>query len=184
LRAGRKRTQAARGNDLRGFAFILIAMALVLSPPASATPELPAGIKADTVLVLKGERRLLLLRNGHALESYRIALGRNPVGPKVEEGDGRTPEGRYRLDWRNPESRFHRSLHISYPNRRDRERARALGVSPGGAIMIHGLSERAALVGAEHVKWDWTEGCIAVTNAEIDRIWRLVDDGTAIEIRP
>lgn len=169
---------------MRGFAFILIVFALTFSPPASAAPELPAGVKADRVLVLKSERRLLLLRDGHALESYRIALGRNPVGDKVEEGDGRTPEGRYLLDWRNPGSRFYRSLHISYPNRQDRERARALGVPPGGAIMIHGLSERAALVGAEHVKWDWTEGCIAVTNAEIDRIWRLVDDGTPIEIRP
>jgi murein L,D-transpeptidase YafK len=169
---------------LRGFAFILIAVALAFSPPASAMPELPVGVKADTVLVLKGERRLLLVRDGHVLESYRIALGRNPVGAKVEEGDGRTPEGRYLLDWRNPGSRFYRSLHISYPNPQDRERARALGVPPGGAIMIHGLSERAALVGAEHVKWDWTEGCIAVTNAEIDRIWRLVDDGTPIEIRP
>lgn len=141
-------------------------------------------LKADKVLVIKHERRLLLLSRGRPIRSYPIALGRNPRGHKTSEGDGRTPEGRYRLDWRNAKSRFYRAIHISYPNETDRRQARVRSVSPGGAIMIHGLPPRLAAIGADHAKWDWTEGCIALTNAEIDEIWTLVDDGTVIEIRP
>lgn len=158
--------------------------ASLLAPAKVAAAQLAAIAKADKVLVLKGERRLLLLHHGKVLRSYRVALGRNPEGHKLREGDGRTPEGHYVLDWRNAASRFYRSIHISYPNRRDRDRAGQRGVPPGGEIMIHGLPGRFGDIGAEHARWDWTEGCIAVTNAEIDEIWRAVDDGTAIEIRP
>lgn len=140
--------------------------------------------KANRVVVLKGERRLILLRDATVLRSYRVALGRNPQGTKVEEGDGRTPEGRYVLDWRNPHSRFHRSIHISYPGPEDWARASRRGLSPGGDIMIHGLPDRLDALAAEHTRWDWTEGCIAVSNAEMDEIWDLVADGTAIDIRP
>jgi murein L,D-transpeptidase YafK len=146
--------------------------------------NLPRLAKADEILVLKSQRTLILLRAGKAIRSYRVALGPSPSGPKTREGDGRTPEGRYVVDWRNTKSRFYRSLHISYPGRKDQERARALGVPLGSAIMIHGLPNGRAFVGADHAKWDWTEGCIAVTNAEMDEIWVAVDDGTPIEIRP
>jgi murein L,D-transpeptidase YafK len=152
-------------------------------------------VKADKIVVLKAERRLMLMRSGEILMSYRmragkvlrwfgIALGRDPVGAKVRQGDGRTPEGLYVLDWRNPRSRFYRSIHISYPGGADRERARRLGASPGGDIMIHGLPNGLSGKDFDHARWDWTEGCIAVTNAEMDDIWARVDDGTAIEILP
>ena len=164
----------------------LIACLVVFAPNgighAGATE--PVAMFADKVVVFKALRRLMLMRDGTPIRSYRIALGRQPVGPKVQEGDGRTPEGHYVLDWRNPQSRFYRSIHVSYPNAADRRRAHRRGVSPGGDIMIHGLPAPAAEVGADHVKWDWTEGCIAVTNDEMDEIWELVDNGTPIDIRP
>lgn len=141
-------------------------------------------VQVDRVLVHKGERRLELLQGDRVLRSYGIALGREPVGPKRREGDGRTPEGAYLLDWRNPESRYHRSIHVSYPNAADRRHARVRGVDPGGEIMIHGLPPGRGWLGAAHRRADWTEGCIAVTNDEMDEIWALVGDGTVIEIRP
>jgi murein L,D-transpeptidase YafK len=121
---------------------------------------------------------MLLLRGESVVRSYRIALGREPFGHKVQEGDGRTPEGSYLIDRRNPRSAYHLSLHISYPNEADRARAAALGIDPGGDIMIHGLSN------GERKEGDWTRGCIAVTNEEMDEIWELVEDGTPIEINP
>lgn len=146
--------------------------------------NLPRLAKADQILVLKSKRTLILLRAGKPIGWYRVALGRNPLGPKTREGDGRTPEGRYVVDWRNEESRFYRSLRISYPSNEDMEKARARGVPPGGNIMIHGLPPSPEFVRALHPVWDWTEGCIAVTNAEMDEIWAAVDEGTPIEIRP
>ena len=141
-------------------------------------------VKADKVVVIKGERSLLLLKNGEVLKSYKVALGKNPIGPKMRRGDERTPEGTYYLDRRNPNSRFHRSLHISYPNTQDIENAREHGVSPGSNIMIHGLPNGYGFLGDWHRSKDWTKGCIAVTDSEIDEIWTLVSDGTPIEIRP
>lgn len=141
-------------------------------------------LKADRVLVLKAKRKLYLLRGGQVLRRYRVALGRNPLGPKRREGDGRTPEGVYRLDWRNPDSRFYRSIHISYPDESDRRRAAERGASAGGDIMIHGLPTGLNGFEATHARRDWTEGCIAVANNEINEIWALVGDGTIIEIRP
>jgi murein L,D-transpeptidase YafK len=132
--------------------------------------------RVDRVVVRKGQREMLLLAGESVVRSYRVALGRNPVGHKEREGDGRTPEGRYTIDWRNPESKYHLSLHVSYPNEADRERARAAGLDPGGDIMIHGLK-----AGVEHPS-DWAEGCIAVTDAEMDEIWELVGDGVGVEI--
>jgi murein L,D-transpeptidase YafK len=147
-------------------------------------PRLPESAKADRVIVLKGQRRLLLLHGGETLKAYTVALGPAPQGHKSREGDGRTPEGTYRLDARNPRSRFHRALHISYPNESDRARAVAAGASPGGDIMIHGLPNGLGWIGKLHRFVDWTDGCIAVTNREMEEIWRAVDDGTPIEIRP
>lgn len=145
---------------------------------------LPADARADQVLLLKHERRLLLLQDGTVLREYRVALGPQPRGHKQREGDGRTPEGFYRLDWRNPRSRFHLSLHVSYPDANDEASARTAGHPAGGAIMIHGLRNGSGWLGRLHRLSDWTQGCIAVTNTEIAEIWRVVADGTPIELRP
>lgn len=135
---------------------------------------------ADRVLIKKKERKLYLFRDNQPFRTYDIALGWNPFGPKQREGDGRTPEGRYIIDWRNPDSRFFLALHVSYPNGADLSRARAKGVSPGGMIMIHGVSQRRL----SSAYPDWTEGCIAVSNQAIQQIWAYVKDGTPVEIVP
>lgn len=163
---------------------MLVAVGAALPRSARAAELQDAVFKADRVVVEKAERALYLLRSGKVLRRYHIALGRSPEGPKTREGDGRTPEGVYRLDWRNSNSRFYRSIHISYPNEADRRRAAERGVPAGGDIMIHGLPPGSSGPQSDHLRWDWTAGCIAVTNDEIDEIWALVDDGTAIEIRP
>lgn len=139
---------------------------------------------ADRVVVKKSERKMQLLKNGQVLKEYRVSLGDNPYGHKMWEGDERTPEGDYFLDWRNPQSSFHKAIHVSYPNARDQALAKALGVSPGGMIMVHGLPNdlRSPKVRAEYARRDWTNGCIAVQDHEIDEIWRLVRDGTPIRI--
>ena len=139
---------------------------------------------ADKVVVNKSKRELLLLKRGVVIRTYRVALGRNPVGAKEREGDGKTPEGLYTIMGRNAKSVFHRSLRISYPSTLDRERARRVGVSPGGDLMIHGLPNGQGHIGAAHRATDWTEGCIAVTNEEIQEIWRLVPDGTPVQLNP
>lgn len=142
------------------------------------------GLRADLVVVEKSARRLTLHRAGAALKSYRVALGRQPIGPKRVEGDGRTPEGLYVVDGRRRDSSYHRALHISYPNVEDAARARRRGESPGGSIMIHGLPNGLGWIGSAHRATDWTDGCIAVTDSEIEEIWAAVPDGTRIEIRP
>lgn len=154
------------------------------SDVAMTPPDTIGGIPVDTIMVRKGERRMDLMARGRVVRTYRIALGWNPVGHKVREGDGRTPEGAYIIDWRNPNSSFHRSLHISYPRRTDQATAAGLGVDPGGAIMIHGLPNRATADIVGHPYEDWTNGCIAVTSEEMDEIWHLVADGTVIYILP
>ena len=127
---------------------------------------------------------MLLLRGARVLREYEVALGRNPTGPKRNHGDGRTPEGRYRLDWRSDDSKFHRAIHVSYPNEHDVEFAQRAGLEVGGGVMIHGLPTGAAWVGGVQSDYDWTNGCIAVSDDEMEEIWELVDDGTPIEIRP
>lgn len=138
----------------------------------------------DKVLIEKQARRLTLLSKGAVVKTYQIALGGNPVGPKERQGDNKTPEGTYIIDSRNGNSGFHLSLHISYPNAKDRKRARELGVSPGGDIMIHGLKNGFAQAGDAHTQRDWTEGCIAVTNQEMEEIYKFVPNGTIVEITP
>src|SRR5262249_17280837 len=140
--------------------------------------------EADAVVVNKSRRELVLMRRGVVLRSYRVALGANPVGPKAAQGDGKTPEGDYRIDSRNAKTRFHLALHISYPSERERERARRMRVDPGGDIMIHGLPSWASLLGRLHRLVDWTDGCIAVSNSEIEDVWRLVPVGTPVQINP
>jgi murein L,D-transpeptidase YafK len=142
------------------------------------------GTHVDRVVVLKKERTLELLSKGKAIKTYKVALGGEPLGAKTREGDHKTPEGSYVLDSRNAHSQFYKSIHISYPSARDRAAARALGVSPGGDVFVHGLPNGYGFVGSSHRLKDWTDGCIAVTNDEIDEIWAAVADGTPIEIRP
>jgi murein L,D-transpeptidase YafK len=143
-----------------------------------------APIQADKIVIIKSARSMTLFSGGKVLKTYKVALGSAPVGPKRVEGDHKTPEGDYVIDARNSHSQFHLSLHISYPSAADRERARSVGQSPGGAIMIHGLAKPFAYLGPLHRQTDWTDGCIAVTNAEIEEIWKLVPVGTRVEIRP
>ena len=138
----------------------------------------------DRVVVYKRERKLVLLSQGKELRSYKIALGGEPVGPKARQGDHRTPEGVYVLDSRNSNSRFYKAFHISYPSSKDIAAARKLGVSAGGDIMLHGLPKEYAWVGKAHTLHDRTDGCIAVTNKEMDEIWKLVHVGIPIEINP
>ncbi|MFL6313390.1 MAG: murein L,D-transpeptidase family protein [Terriglobales bacterium] len=158
------------------FAVVLI---LALCCAAVAAP-----IQADKIVILKSTRSMTLFSGGKVLKTYKVALGSAPVGPKRVEGDHKTPEGDYVIDAKNPQSQFHLSLHISYPSAADRERARSVGQSPGGAIMIHGLAKPFAYLGPLHRQTDWTDGCIAVTNTEIEEIWKLVPVGTRVEIRP
>ena len=140
--------------------------------------------KATAVLIDKSARSLKLLNDGHTLREYRISLGKKPKGHKLYEGDQRTPEGRYVLDWRNSNSKFYRSIHVSYPNARDRARARKLGKPAGGNIMIHGIPNNFSYAPWLYTGKDWTDGCISVTNAQMDEIWAMVDDGTPIVILP
>jgi murein L,D-transpeptidase YafK len=166
------------------FATLLVALAAGYGALVrSGGSPLPQGARADRILIDKSDRMLVLYEGETVLKRYPVALGRVPEGPKRAVGDGRTPEGRYVIDWRNAESCCHLSLHISYPDASDRRRAGAAGVSPGGDIMIHGLRNGMAWLGALHRLADWTSGCVAVTNTEMDEIWRAVPNGTAVEIR-
>lgn len=171
-------------------ALAVLGVGTVASESARAASPQPTfrlfqpALKADLVMVEKSARRLYLIHKGFIFRSYRIALGYRPNQTKMREGDGRTPEGVYLIDAHNPNSNFHLSLHISYPNSRDMAQAAALGTSPGGMIMIHGLPNGASAAQVQHPSRDWTNGCIAVTNEEIEEIWRFVDDGTPIIIRP
>ena len=139
---------------------------------------------ADHVVVRKKERTLELLSRGKVIKTYKVALGGDPVGPKTRQGDHKTPEGLYILNSRNAHSQFYKSIHVSYPNEHDRVLARKNGVSPGGDVFVHGLPNGYGTIGSAHRLRDWTDGCIAVTNEEIDEIWKAVADGTQIEIRP
>ena len=161
-----------------GLRCCLIAIGLVPLISAAATPAMaPLSARADSIRVDKSERRMELLRDGKAIRRYKIRLGDAPAGHKRQQGDEKTPEGDYRISGRNPNSRFHLSLRVSYPNDADRRQARVRGVDPGGDIFIHGGSVAV-------YPSDWTDGCIAVTNEEIEEIWSLVPTGTAIRIDP
>jgi murein L,D-transpeptidase YafK len=143
-----------------------------------------APVQADKIVILKSAHSMTLLKGSKVLKTYKVALGSVPVGPKQVEGDHKTPEGTYLIDAKNGHSQFHLSLHISYPSAADQQRARSMGARPGGAIMIHGLAKPFAYLGPLHRQTDWTDGCVAVTNAEIEEIWKLVPVGTRVEIRP
>jgi lipoprotein-anchoring transpeptidase ErfK/SrfK len=160
---------------------------------ATSGPPLPARFRsesnaspfsADSIVVEKSRRTMTLYSQGSPVRIYFIALGKNPVGHKVARGDYRTPEGFYHIAGHNPDSKYHLSLLVSYPNEADLAQAKARGVTTGGDIMIHGLPDEFASYGSAHRQWDWTKGCIAVTNAEIEEIWSAIPDGAAIQIKP
>ena len=152
---------------------------------ASRAPAaIPPGVRVDRVVVHKAERRLDVYAGGVLVASYPVSLGRHPVGPKQQEGDGRTPEGVYRLDYRKADSAYHRALHISYPSADDARTAQARGVTPGGAVMIHGMRNGFGWIGRLHRFVDWTNGCVAMTDAEMDQLWAAVPDGTVVELVP
>ena len=161
----------------------LVAVGVLIGAHFNPHP-LPSNVTSDRVLVEKALRRLTLLRDGIPLKTYSVALGGDPVGPKEQEGDQRTPEGIYRIDFHKEDSDYHRALHVSYPEQRDIDRAARAGVPPGCDIMIHGIRNGMGWIGAFHRRTDWTAGCIALTDFEIEEIWRAVPDGTPIEIRP
>jgi murein L,D-transpeptidase YafK len=163
--------------------FRLAAVCLLCCAPLWSSGK-PAQPQADRIVIVKSERTLTLFRAGKILKTYKVALGTTPVGAKTRQGDGKTPEGLYTIDSRNPHSQFHLSLHVSYPNTADRARAAKLKANPGGDIMIHGLPPAYAYLGPLHRKFDWTLGCVAVTDSEIEEIWNLVPIGTPVEIKP
>ena len=160
--------------------FLAAALAIALSTGAAyAAP-------VDLVVVDKSDRELRLMgdEGGTVLMRFPVALGGDPVGHKTREGDGRTPEGRYTLDWRNPDSAFHRSIHVSYPNEADRAAAAERGEDPGGMIMLHGQRNGLGWLGWLTQRFDWTEGCIALANDDMDVVWDNVPNGTPIVIQP
>jgi murein L,D-transpeptidase YafK len=169
---------------LRSAIALLTVFPLVSAASKAPARSDPSTVKVDRVLVLKHQHILQLLHGGRVLKQYKVALGGSPVGPKMQQGDHKTPEGIYILDSRDPGSHFYKSLHISYPTPAQRAEARKRGVSPGGDVFVHGLPSRYRSVGAAHRLYDWTDGCIAVTDDEMDEIWAAVPDGTPIEIRP
>jgi len=167
------------------FVFLTVLLTpMFVAQAGSDNVVLASGTKADYVLVRKSTKELTLFSGSRRIKTYKIALGKNPVGHKVIEGDKRTPEGSYFIDARNENSKYHLALHISYPDRIDAMKARSLGSSPGGGIMIHGTGDEYEWMGKLHASINWTDGCIAVTNKEIEEIWQLVPDGTRIEIMP
>jgi len=157
---------------------ILILLLLQASAQAEDFPI------ADKVVIEKAERKLHLMKEGETFRTFDIALGIRPQGDKESEGDFRTPEGNYLLDTRNPNSDYFLSIHISYPNREDSRLARAQGLSPGGAIMIHGQPNTPSRSEAYYQTQDWTNGCIAVSNSDMIDIWLMTGSNTPIEILP
>ena len=159
----------------------LCAVLFALIPSVLQAGEFPA---ADEVIIDKSDRELYLLNEGEIFRTFKIALGIRPQGDKKKEGDFKTPEGRYLLDMRNPNSEYFLSIHVSYPNATDRREANQKGLQPGGAIMIHGQPNVPSRSETYYRTQDWTNGCIAVSNSDIIDIWLMIGDNTPIEIRP
>ena len=146
--------------------------------------KLPTDIKIDSIVVYKSERHLLAYASGRLVKTYDISLGRQPVGAKEFEGDKKTPEGIYFINDKNPNSGYHKNLGISYPDKDNIEKAKRIGKAPGGEVKIHGLRNRAGFIGKFQRWHDWTLGCIALTDKEIDELYNAVEIGTKIEIKP
>ncbi|AIK95553.1 L,D-transpeptidase family protein [Candidatus Odyssella acanthamoebae] len=161
---------------------LVILFSLLGFPVYSEETTLKPG-SVDRIVVEKSKRRLHLYCGDNVVKTYKVALGKNPIGHKEKEGDSRTPEGAYKISGKNPASQFHKSLRISYPNQQDILRAHQKYVKPGGDIMIHGLGKEFAMIGKMHSVYDWTLGCIAVSNQEMDEIYQLTKVGASIEIK-
>ena len=146
--------------------------------------KLADNIQIDNIVVYKSKREMLVFSNGQLLTTYKISLGKQPVGAKEFEGDKKTPEGIYFINDKNPNSSYHKNLGISYPNKNDIENAKKIGKSAGRDIKIHGLRNKMGFIGKFHRWFDWTLGCIAVTNDEIDELYKTIKIGTPIEIKP
>ena len=164
-------------KNLGGCLLVFLFLALPTADAASVQ-------KADAVLVIKSEKRLYLLNEGWRFASFRVTFGADPVGHKQAQGDEKTPEGHYILDYKNLNSKFYKSIHISYPNAEDRKNARRLGVNPGGDIMIHGQANGYGWASPVMQWFSWTDGCVALSDKDMDKVWLAVDPGTPIEIRP
>ena len=156
-----------------------VSLLLLFTPFAAWSAQ-----KADAVLVDKSEKRLYLMQNGQIFRSFPVTFGAEPRGHKQQQGDERTPEGRYTLDYKNASSKYYKSIHISYPNAKDRANARKRGVDPGGDIMLHGQPNGWGWASPVLQLFKWTDGCIALSNRYMDQVWEAVDTGTPIEIRP
>ena len=158
--------------------------------PLYAVPIPSAGLRlapptsADSIVVYKRERTLVLFNRGVPIRSYFVALGAKPFGDKERAGDHKTPEGLFYVNAHNPASKYHLALRLSYPDDAHRARAAALGADPGGDIMIHGLPKEFSDAGKNHLQNDWTNGCVALSNGEIEELWRAVPDGTPVHIKP
>jgi murein L,D-transpeptidase YafK len=140
--------------------------------------------KADHVVVIKSKKTLTLYHGDRKLATYPVVFGGRPVGHKRREGDKRTPEGHYILDFKKPDSDFYKAIHISYPNAEDIANARRRGVAPGGAIMIHGQRNYLGKAWFITRKFNWTDGCVALSNPDMEAVWQAVEEGTPIEIKP
>lgn len=167
-----------------GSGFVAAAAVAAFIHAQKYSTRISNGVVIDRIVVEKSARKLSVLKNGNVLKTYLVALGANPVGRKEQEGDMKTPEGSYTIDRRNPNSDYHLSLHISYPGPEDVVRAEQRGVSAGFDIMIHGLPNGQGWMDNLHRQMDWTAGCIALTDEEIEELWRITPDGTPIEIKP
>ncbi|MFB3895221.1 MAG: murein L,D-transpeptidase family protein [bacterium] len=163
---------------------LLVVAGLIVLYFLYPTPQLPADAKIDRIVVIKSKRLLIVYSGPKELKSYRISLGRQPVGKKQVEGDNKTPEGIYLIISKNPHSRYYKSFGISYPNQEDIDTAKRIGKSPGSAILIHGAKTGFGFLGRWLRLFDWTQGCIALTNSEMDELYNLIDIGTTVEIRP
>jgi murein L,D-transpeptidase YafK len=142
----------------------------------------PAG-PVDWIFIDKSRHWMAVYRGGQIVREFRVALGRGGLGPKRRQGDGRVPEGLYQISDHNPDSAYHLALRISYPTPQQVDQAAKLRINPGGDIMIHGLPDDRGWIGSRHTKVDWTEGCIALTNREIEWLYDAVPDGTPVDIR-
>ena len=147
-------------------------------------PELPPDIKVDLLIVYKSRRLMEAYSGTRIVKKYKVSLGRNPFGDKQFEGDKKTPEGVYSINAKNPNSGYHKNLGISYPNQQDINEARKLGKPTGGDVKIHGLRNGLGIIGKFHRWYDWTAGCIALTDEEVDELYVTVAVGTKIDIRP
>jgi murein L,D-transpeptidase YafK len=176
---------AGQKQGLKWRSFVVACAVMLAACTPARTDSLPQKTeKADSILILKKDHTMELLAGGKVIRTYKVALGSGGLAPKQREGDALTPEGHYIIDAKFEHSSYYKALHVSYPDAADRKHAASLGVPPGGAIMIHGLPNGKGWIGGRHRLFDWTLGWIAITDEEMDEVWKLVPVGVPVEIRP